>query len=221
MNSHFRMENHNLVFHVLNKLNGSLLEQSECYFCRGTAIALALDEYRKSVDIDFMCASQTGYRQLRNALWGNGLKGLIKSGENLQEMRETRSDQYGIHTIINIDNTPIKFEIVREARIDLTGKFNSFYQVPVLDKTSLFAEKLLANADRGFDTNTMNRDIIDISMMIYCWGDIPKIAWKRATDAYGERIIKEAYEKSVANIQNEAWLRKCMKKNGYGRSFCG
>ncbi|MEH0072719.1 nucleotidyl transferase AbiEii/AbiGii toxin family protein [Pannonibacter sp. Pt2-lr] len=47
-------------------------------FGGGTAIVLQLDEYRESVDIDFLCASQEGYRLIRQAVFGAGLAGLIR-----------------------------------------------------------------------------------------------------------------------------------------------
>ena len=66
----FRRQHHNDILRALRCLNGSLLLDAECYFGGGTAIVLNIDEYRESVDIDFLCASQEGYRKLRQALWG-------------------------------------------------------------------------------------------------------------------------------------------------------
>ena len=60
----FRRQHHNDILCALRCLNGSLLLDAECYFGGGTAIVLNIDEYRESVDIDFLCASQEGYTAL-------------------------------------------------------------------------------------------------------------------------------------------------------------
>ena len=56
----FKRDHHQKIGKVLLALNPENLKKSECYFGGGTAIALSLDEYRESVDIDFLCASITG-----------------------------------------------------------------------------------------------------------------------------------------------------------------
>lgn len=106
-------------------------------------------------------------------------------------------------------NTSIKFGIVREARIELAGKMDDRFGVPVLTREYMYAEKLLANADRWADKAVLNRDIIDLSMMISRWGPIPNRAWTIAEGAYGE-TVRKAYAKAVERIRNPNWLRKCM-----------
>jgi len=66
----FSRRHHNDILHVLRCLNGDFLRDTECYFGGGTAIVLELGEYRESVDIDFLCASQEGYRKLRHPSTG-------------------------------------------------------------------------------------------------------------------------------------------------------
>ena len=46
---------------------------------------------------------------------------------------------------------PVKFEVVREDRIDLQGEAGMRFGVPMLSRADLYAEKLLANADRYLD----------------------------------------------------------------------
>lgn len=41
--------------------------------------------------------------------------------------REIRVDRYGIRTYIMIDETPIKFEIIREDRIEISGDLDLFF----------------------------------------------------------------------------------------------
>ncbi|MDR6103326.1 hypothetical protein QE369_003523 [Agrobacterium larrymoorei] len=205
----FRRPHHNAVLTVLNALDGALLERAECFFGGGTAIVLSLDEYRESVDIDLLCASQEGYRLLREAVWSQQLSGLTKVGAQVLALREMRADQYGIRTFVQVEDARIKLEIVREGRIDLSGQMDARYGVPVLDRSDMFAEKLLANADRWPDKAVYSRDIIDLSMMIAQWGEIPVTAWQKARGAYGDTVDR-AYAKAVALIQDRDWLTACM-----------
>jgi hypothetical protein len=206
----FRRQHHNDILHALHSLNGSFLIEAECYFGGGTAIVLNLDEYRESVDIDFLCASQEGYRKLRQALWGRSdLAGLLLPEAELRTLRDIRTDQYGIRTLLGVGDASIKFEIIREARIHLSGKMDDRFGVPVLTKDCMYAEKLLANADRWADKAVLNRDIIDLTMMISRWGPIPDSAWEIAEAAYGANVHK-AYAGAILRIRDPNWLRKCM-----------
>ena len=206
----FRRQHHNDILYALRCLNGSLLFDAECYFGGGTAIVLSLDEYRESVDIDFLCASKEGSRKLRQALWGrSSLADLLLPGAGIKTLRDVRTDQYGIRTLIGVGDVSIKFEIVWEARIQFAGKIDDRFGVPVLTRDCMYAEKLLANADRWADKAVLNRDILDLSMMISRWGQIPDGAWAIAEGAYGD-TVREAYDEAVARIRNAKWLQKCM-----------
>ena len=90
----FKRDHHNRIQTLLSALNTDFLKQNGCYFGGGTAIVLALDEYRESVDIDFLCASQDGYRELRNTI-DNGSLGAIFA-RPVELARDVRADRYGI-----------------------------------------------------------------------------------------------------------------------------
>jgi hypothetical protein len=206
----FRRKHHNDILRALRSLNGGLLLDAGCYFGGGTAIVLNLGEYRESVDIDFLCASREGYRQLRQALWDSpDLAGILLPDAALRTLRDVRTDQYGIRTLVGVGDVPIKFEIVREARIRLTGEMDDRFGVPVLSRDCLYAEKLLANADRWADRAVLNRDLIDLSVMISRWGQIPDNAWAIAEGAYGD-TVRKAYAAAVQRIRDPKWVRKCM-----------
>ncbi|PYE82212.1 nucleotidyl transferase AbiEii/AbiGii toxin family protein [Pseudoroseicyclus aestuarii] len=206
----FQRKHHNDILGVLRCLDGDLLQDAECYFGGGTAIVLKLGEYRESVDIYFLCASQEGYRKLRQALWGSSdLTGLLLPSAGIKTLRDVRTDQYGIRTLIGGTDVAIKFEIVREARIQLAGDMDDRFGVHVLTRDCLYAEKLLANADRWADKAVLSRDILDLSMMILRWGPIPDGAWDIAEGAYGD-TARKAYDKAIARIRNPEWLRRCM-----------
>jgi hypothetical protein len=204
----FERPHHQRIAKILRALNGSLLLQAECYFAGGTAITLSLGEYRESVDIDFLCASNAGYRLLRNTVSAQNLGVLLN--EPLKHRREVHTDRYGIRTVLEIEDTPIKVEFVREDRIELSGYYDEILGVPILAKADMYAEKLLANADRGLDKFVKSRDIIDLAMMIDCWGKIPKETLNKVYEAYGDHVIS-MFTKSVELIQDKTYFLSCLK----------
>ena len=203
----FERPHHQRIAKLLLALDGPFFARSECYFGGGTAIALLLGEYRESVDVDFLCASTEGYRALRAAVFERGLEGLVRSP--VKALRSLRTDQYGIRTFIEVDGVPVKLEIVREARIQISGGDAAELGVSVLSREDLFAEKLLANADRSGDRATFSRDAIDLGMMIAHWGQIPPKAWDKARGAYGQ-TVDAALGAAVRRLQEPGWLKTCV-----------
>jgi hypothetical protein len=204
----FSRPHHQRIAKVLQSLNSDLLQQADCFFAGGTAIVLSLAEYRESLDIDFLCASNAGYRLLRNTVSVQGLGDLLE--EPLPYLREVNTDRYGIRTVLEVDKQPIKVEFVREDRISLKGFFNMDLGVPMLSRVDMYAEKLLANADRGLDKFVKSRDIIDLAMMIDSWGDIPYEALEKTYEAYGDHAIS-ALRKSLKLIEDKTYLLACLK----------
>ena len=194
-------------------MNVELLVRSRCLFGGGTAIALALDEYRESMDIDFLCSSRDGYRLLRSALFHNGFRTLFPKTTDVEQLRDIRSDQYSIGTVIGIKGQPIRLEIMRESRIDLEKPTQRILGIPTLTRTDRFCEKLMANADRYADRGSNSRDIIDLSMMMARWGDIPEQAWEKARLAYGD-IVDLSFSKAIDMIRDPDWLSKCVAEMG-------
>jgi hypothetical protein len=205
----FSRPHHQRIAKVLHAFNSDILSEAQCYFGGGTAIVLSLAEYRESRDIDFLCASNTGYRLLRNLVSQDNLGPLLK--EPIRYCREVRADRYGIRTVLDVDGEPIKVEIVSEGRIELKCRLDPVFQVPTLVQEDMYAEKLLANADRGLDRSFMSRDMIDLAMMIDHWGDIPDCAWEKARDAYGEHVVK-AFRVTSEMVCNRDYLRQCLQK---------
>ena len=208
----FKRDHHKAILNVLRSLDGNRLFRSHCYFGGGTAIALDLGEYRESVDIDFLCADQDGYRALRTAIAGQpNLNAMLRPGAQLECLRDVRADQYGIRTVVRSQGVNIKFEIVREARIGLQGDLDARYGVPVLSRPFMYAEKLMANSDRWYAPDVASRDILDLSVMILRWGQIPTEAWDIAEAAYGDKV-REDYEKAIDKIRHPAYLQDCAEK---------
>lgn len=185
----FRPE-HEIIADLLARMDHRLLLDSRCWFGGGTAIVLQLGEYRRSLDVDFLCSSTDGYRQVREAVAREGAGALLPEGA--ASLREPRTDQYGIRMFVDYRGLRLKLEIVREARIDLDGGIDPVLKVPTLHRHDLFAEKLLANADRCMDRAVAYRDAIDLGMLVTAFGAIPEIALEKAVGAYGADIERKA-----------------------------
>lgn len=180
---------HLKVIQALHAMDSDLLLRNRCWFGGGTAIVLEMGEYRLSRDIDFLCADQDGYRELRSAVMNGGAGALF--GTAVRQERDFRADQYGIRGMVSVDGFPLKFEIVREARMALDGDLHPFFRVPLLSAEDQMAEKMLANADRGRDPAAGFRDAIDLGMLIRHRGPITQGALDKTQRAYGDHVGKE------------------------------
>ncbi|GAA2884390.1 hypothetical protein GGQ99_005122 [Aminobacter niigataensis] len=186
----FQRNEHNTIVGVLASMNQDLLVTNKCWFGGGTAIVLKHGEYRKSLDLDFLCADGAGYRELRNAFFEQGIHALFTS--RTRSLRDVQADGYGIRVFIEHEGLPIKFEIVREVRIELDGAVDPLLQVPTLSPSDMFAEKLLANADRCYDRAVAYRDAIDLGRLVEAYGHIPDTAVAKAEKAYGRDVPRKA-----------------------------
>jgi hypothetical protein len=208
----FKREHHLRIATILQSLNADILKEHECYFGGGTAIVLARDEYRESVDIDFLVSDKSGYRELRQLLTGaKGIAAIVRPDARLISSREIRADQYGIRTMLKAGNVDIKFEIVFEGRITLDSPSSKdrICGVTSLTELDMGASKLLANSDRWSDTSVFNRDVIDLAML-----ELPtplkRSAIEKAKTAYGDSI-DISLKKSIDNFKNRrGWLSECM-----------
>lgn len=206
----FKRSVHRQVLTILSRLDAAFLERARCYFAGGTRIALELGEYRESRDIDFLCSNREGYRALRETVAARSL-GVMIAGK-LELAREVRADQYGIRTIVSTNGAGLKFEIVREARIDVAGEEVAGIPVRCLTRRHCFAEKFLANADRGLDESTLSRDAVDLAYMIEGWSRQDADAGLAlATAAYGDAISR-SLESVIAKLREDrAYRIRCIE----------
>lgn len=175
----FEREHHRQIASVLEALDPGFLAAHGCWFGGGTAIALGWGEYRESIDIDFLVSSGAGYRAVRDRAAGpSGIRGLGRPGNMLVQAREVRADQYGIRTLLDVQGTLIKLEIIREARIEFEqpGDTDRICGVARLTALDLATSKLLANSDRWADDSVHSRDVIDLAMM-----NLPRPMLNKAT----------------------------------------
>lgn len=206
----FNRPRHKIVRKALALLQPEFLERSQCYFGGGTRIVLALGEYRESEDIDFLCSSRDGYRMLRSTVTSASLGKIAIPAIKLA--REVMADRYGIRTFLDVDGTKIKFEIVNEGRIDVSGSDDAGLSVPALDEQSCFAEKFLANADRWADESVLGRDVIDLAFMIESWDpDAAARGYALACAAYGDLTADCAKRAARKLLDDKAYLKRCVE----------
>ncbi len=195
-----------MVVAALRALDGGFLQACRCWFGGGTRIVLELGEYRESGDIEFLCSDLAGYRALRSTVSERSLGRIV--ARPLALAREVRADRYGIRTVLEVDASRLKFEIVLEGRIELAG---AVLGVPCLSHVDCFAEKLLANADRWGDDAVLSRDIIDLAFMVEGWGLADATAGAAlARDAYGEIIDRALGDAAQRLLDVEAHRKRCI-----------
>lgn len=207
----YRRPRHRQVARVLAALDADVLARSFCCFGGGTRITLELDEFRESEDIDFICSDLAGYRSLRATVENNSLGNLFpKFPTGVSLLGEVRTDQYGIRTVFGVDGEPVKFEIILEARIQVTAAKVKNIPVPALDRISCFAEKWLANADRWNDTAVLSRDAFDLAFMVRAWDiDEARAGAEVAAGAYGNAVRRAALGASKKLLDNAKYRKIC------------
>lgn len=205
----FSRAQHQRIARLLCGMNAVFLKESNCCFAGGTCISMRLREFRESVDVDFLCSSRAGYRAVRSTVTSDSLGSLFSTPPRL--LRDVRADRYGVRTVVDVDGTPVKFEVVLEGRIEIDCEQIPELPVPVLDRRDLYAEKLLANCDRRADRGVFGRDIIDLMMMCAAWGPIPDAALAKASSAYGVAPLVDLRRAAQALRDDPDWFRRCVE----------
>jgi hypothetical protein len=76
----FKRPEHRIIAKALGLMDREFLTANQCWFGGGTAIVMKLGEYRRSLDVDFLCADADGYRELRTRATERGVR---RSSQNL------------------------------------------------------------------------------------------------------------------------------------------
>jgi len=210
----FKRLHHQYIARVLNVLNAPLLSDNHCLFGGGTAIALRYGEYRESVDIYFLVSNIECYRNLRQLMTSeSGIAAILRKGTGkLEQSRPVRADQYGIRTMLLVDNYPIKFEIILEGRIQLDSPDfqDEICGIATLTLLDMVTSKLLANSDRWRDDAVFSRDLIDLAMMEPNQ-KLMQVAMAKAEKVYGHSI-RQDLSKAINRMQTEdSWMERCMQ----------
>lgn len=210
----FERPRHRIIALLLQMLDAPRLRAHHCLLGGGTAIAMRFGEYRESVDVDFLVSSATDYRDLRQVVREHdSLTPLLRSLA-LQPGRvgDIRADQYGIRARLEVADQPVKFEIVREARIELDkpGTGDELCGIATLSVVDMASCKLLANSDRFLDDSTFNRDLIDLAMLAPN-RQVLKTALAKAETAYGDSIRRDLSRAAERLRQRDGWLDACVR----------
>jgi len=193
----YDIAHHRIIGSALKQFNADFFCANDIVFGGGTRIALEIDEFRESVDIDFLCPTQASYRAVRQQVTNVSLGQLVKS--DFEYPREIRADRDAVRTLIVHEGCTIKLEFVNFKQCDIRWDgAPDVFPVPCLDHTSCFATKLMANADRW--GNPPYKDIFDILAMYRQWGDIPAEAIAAAEAEYGERVILPALKSALQDV---------------------
>ncbi len=210
----YKRLHHQQISKVLNALNAPLLLDNHCLFGGGTAIALRYGEYRESVDIDFLVSDIKCYRKLRELMTSpSGITAILHEGAGkLEQLRPVRADQYGIRTMLLVDNQPIKFEIILEGRIQLDSPNpqDKTCGIATLTLLDMVTSKLLANSDRWQDDAVFSRDLIDLAIMEPNQ-KLMHAAMTKAEIAYGQSI-RQDLSKAIDRMQTkDGLMERCMQ----------
>ena len=185
--------------------------EHQCFFGGGTAIALRYGEFRESVDIDFLISDIGLYGKVRNDIRDHhDLSPLLLPGKTLELIRDLRTDQYGIRTVIGIGEAKIKLEIISEGRIsfDLPEPKEFIDGIPSLTRLDSITRKLLVNSDRYDADSVYSRDLIDLAMMKPTKKEL-HLAMEKAKKAYGDSIQRDLVRSIDYLFQREKRLDKC------------
>lgn len=203
MRKEMRRERHKKILRILESLDSNLFVSSSCFFGGGTAISFLLNEYRESVDVDFLCSDKAGYAKIRSLVNQSSISNIFsRKDDSITLPSDVRLEREAIRARIIVDGEPIKFEIIRAYNAELSGDIFDL-PVPVLSKESLFAEKLMANIDRWQNVSGQSKDVVDLIMMSHHWGGPPDSSIKAAVEAYNlDPMIY--FEKAIAKLKANA-----------------
>ena len=167
--SNYKLAHHNIIESALKNFNNDFLKVHNILFGGGTRIALELNEFRESIDIDFLCPNKESYRAARQEVTNVTLGQLVH--EDFVYARDIRADRDAIRLFIQFKDTNIKVEFVNFTDYNLKPYERDYFPVPSINKASCFTTKLLANCDRY--KSPPYKDIFDLVIMHEAWGDIP------------------------------------------------
>lgn len=193
--SKFKLEHHSLIESALSNFNADFFIENRIFFGGGTRIALELEEFRKSIDIDFLCPDKQSYRAVREHVTNVSLGKLVK--KDFEYAREIMFNRDSVRVMFKYMGSPLKLEFVCFDNYDLNCISDEQFPVPYLDRESCFYTKLMSHTDRCM--SHPYKDIVDILAMYDSWGDIPASAFLKAESHYGQSI-RSSLIRAVADV---------------------
>jgi hypothetical protein len=215
-NHRFQRERHQVIGDLLERFNPDFLCCEGIGFGGGTRIALELDEYRESVDIDLICPSTASYRAVRQTIGEHDLGALLRLPVTLA--REVRTTRDKVVTAIEHAGHVVKLEIISFADWQLGMVDHPLFPIPVLDQAACFTSKLTAANDRG--RAPPYKDVVDLIVMQAYWGAIPDAAVREAERHYGRTVLPRA-QAAIAHFLelSDADLSKVTRTLGMKHDF--
>ena len=213
----FTRSHHQLLATALGCLDADRLRSSGVLFAGGTALTLRFGEYRESVDLDFVVSDADAYQRTREACRREGLGALAVAGQRAVTADPMRIDQYGIRTRLWVAASPIKFEIIREARVSLDPPSPDDAVAGLATPTlrDLMAMTLLANSDRWTDPTVFSRDVIDVAMAQPRRPVLDR-ALHKAVSAYGDSVVRDAHHAAARLLDDRDLLERCTRALSFG-----
>lgn len=204
----FRHPHHQNIAAVLKNIDKQFLGSHGIAFGGGTAIALKNDEYRVSVDIDFMVSDKDSFRKARESIKLNSLQSIFNTSVDY-DLRQ--ADKYAIRAFVFQAGVQIKLEVVFDAYLDLklAPRDEWILEIPTLSTESLIAGKLLANSDRWQDSAVFSRDILDLTLMNKPPGSL-KVGLALATAAYDSNVASSAVRAIDQLLDEPGRLARCI-----------
>ena len=196
--SSFNHKHHQVIESALENFNADFFCANGILFGGGTRIALEINEFRESIDIDFLCPTRESYKAVREQVNSISLGSLVH--KDFVYEREIRADRDGVRMWIIHDSRKIKVEFVSFNEYNLSIDQTNPFSVPCISRTSCFVTKLLANTDRSLAYPY--KDIFDILAMVKSWGPIPEEAMDIANDFYGRKVKEELIGSLEHILQN-------------------
>ena len=84
--------------------------------------------------------------------------------------------------------------------------------VACLTRRHCFAEKFLANADRGLDASTLSRDIVDLAFMIEGWSKADAdTGLAIARSAYGDAVHRSLAAVTAKMREDRTYRNRCIE----------
>lgn len=206
---------HAPIIQLLQSLNHELLERIGVFFGGGTAIALRLNEFRISTDIDLFCRNDKALYAARHIAVEEGAGAFFS--RNIP-VTLSRVDRDGIKLFASVDTTDIKLEIFNLGFFPIYGEKIAFFSIPTLTPQELFTAKLFANANRYMDSRNKNKDIIDLGAMLHAWGEMPHAVWETAYSKYGQTDIDGAFKKAAARLFSRQELKVTAESLGINQA---
>ncbi|TMS80556.1 nucleotidyl transferase AbiEii/AbiGii toxin family protein [Pseudoalteromonas sp. S554] len=195
----FKRQHHIKIQKLLNCFNSEYLEKNNILFGGGTRISLELNEFRESIDVDFLCPSLESYKAVRSQVTNVGFGDLLKTKLNL--VKEIRINRDAVRAVVLIEDTPIKLELVNINGYNLKPDTNKPFGVPMVNRDGCFLTKALAHSDRQYSPD--NKDMFDILMMSKVWGKPADSVWENCERIYG-KAPKQDLIKQLKSLNHDS-----------------